>query len=190
MMTRSLAIYSQLVELVFYGGTVLVAFLALSHPELFPVFWNQNFEFIIVAEFVAIHGSAVAGSFSRPKAPLPLKPVFLVFELLLLAGAMVAYHAWTAGIFLAVSLGVKFFRHQAANGRPNKFLAIQTGVFLFSIFTIGVAGGLITFLFPAYDATSDPLYMSIMHNVGYAAWLIEYYGLLSIVGVLAFLRFR
>ncbi|CAN5706660.1 hypothetical protein BH11PAT2_BH11PAT2_06140 [soil metagenome] len=171
----------------FYASTVVVVILALRSPAEYGKFLDQNFEFWIVAEFLAIHSVGMFSGFSKVIPKFTQYSIFALY-LLFLSVIAVVYQEWILGLFMVANLAIRFWRAKTAPSEVNSQIVPRTLIFLFTLFTFALVGGLITLLIPDYAATSDPVYMKAMNKVGPLGWVIEYYGFLTILGLWGLLK--
>lgn len=172
-----------LVEIVLYVSTAVTAYLALQSPALYATFLGQSFEFWMVSEFLAIHSTGMLSAYAREKFGTRVTLSLFAFYAVFMVVVTIAFSQWVLGAFMLGMLAVRVAKTLISPQSAGIDLFIRTLVFLFTLFTAGIAIHFFGILIPDLVATSDPAYMELMGKSGLVVWVVEYYGILALIGL-------
>lgn len=172
-----------LVEIVFYVGTAVTAYLALQSPALYTTFLGQSFEFWMVSEFLAIHSTGMLSAHAREKFGVRVVLSLFAFYLVFMVVVTIIFSQWVLGAFMLGMLMMRIVKTFISPQSAGIDLVIRTLVFLFTLFTCSILINFFGLLIPDLVGTSDPAYMELMGKSGFVVWVVEYYGILAFIGV-------
>ena len=170
-------------EIAFYAGTAVTAYLALRSPVLYTTFLGQSFEFWMVSEFLAIHSTGMLSAHAREKFGTRVVLSLSAFYLIFMMVVTIIFSQWVLGAFMLGMLAVRATKTLTNPQSAGIDLFIRTLVFLFTLFTAGIVIHFFGILIPDLVSTSDPAYMELMGKSGFVIWVVEYYGILALIGV-------
>jgi len=173
-----------LVEIIFYVGTAVTAYLALESPALYTTFLGQSFEFWMVSEFLAIHSTGMLSVHAREKFGTRVVLSLSAFYLIFMMVVTIIFSQWVLGAFMLGMLAVRTTKTLTNPQSAGIDLFIRTAVFLFALFTCSLLINFFGLLIPDLVATSDPVYMELMGKSGLVVWVVEYYGLIAVASLI------